>query len=520
MSKPKDKVFYIGLMFHDAARRHGSVRVVLDQPLEIAPELGEETTVGALASVVDDLSARLWAAGVRPTERVALYKTNNFDIVVLACAIARIGAVPALLSPALSADVVAELLRRLDQPWLITDANTIRGTFAGTPPSDAHRVLVSSGPEPTGTTALADFAGAPPREAARMHPSQPSLITHSSGTTGVPKLAVHCGDSLWHRMRPQQLMAWSIRRETVGLCMTFVHSRFYNALQVFLHYGNPLVVAVDHTPERIGALFARTRPGYVETHPNTYIEWEELVDAPRGPLSNVRAFGGTFDALHPRTIQRMLAASRRRFPVFIQLYGQSETGPVCFRVFTPRSAAEPDARGVGRPIPGFVRMRVTDASGKPVPPGEYGHLEARVRGRILTYLGEHQRYQDVLNGDWWRMGDMGFRDRRGRVYLLDREVDQIDTVDSNLRTEDILMSRLDELREIAVVPDHSGEPVPVVCTRQDRPLDLDRWREATADLPAMAAPVLMPFDEVPRTSTWKVRRLELRKLLDETARAL
>jgi long-chain acyl-CoA synthetase len=64
-----------------------------------------------MADVVAELSARLWAAGVRPSERVAVYKTDNLDIALLACAASRIGAVPALLSPTLDGDVAAELLR-------------------------------------------------------------------------------------------------------------------------------------------------------------------------------------------------------------------------------------------------------------------------------------------------------------------------------------------------------------------------------------------------------------------------
>jgi long-chain acyl-CoA synthetase len=514
-----DKSFQIGLMFRHAAQRHSAVKVVLDQPLQLDAGIGGvDSTVGELADLVDELSARLWAAGVRPSERVAIYKTNNFDIAILACAAARIGAVPALLSPALSPKVATELLRRLDKPWVITDADKIDTSFDGVDAliSVAHRVLLSAGREIDGTTPLSGYAGSPRREPVQMHRRQPSLITHSSGTTGIPKLAVHCGDSLWHRLLPQKIMAWPIRRkETAALCMTFVHSRFYNALRVFLDYGNPLVIAVDHDPRRIGPLFTRTRPGYVETHPNTYIDWEDLADAPQAPLSSVRVFGGTFDAMHPRTIQRMLSSSRRRFPLFVQLYGQSETGPACARWFTLRGIAKDDARCVGIPVPWFVRLRVTGADGKRVRRGEPGHLEVKIRSRILTYFGEHERYEEVLNGKWWKMGDMGFRGRWGEVYLLDREVDQIDSMDSNLHAEDILMSRLDELREIAIVAGRSGEPVPVVCTKGERPLDLDRWRLATTDLPMMADPVQFPFGEVPRTSTWKVQRLELTRLLTE-----
>jgi len=509
--------FYIGEIFHEAARHRPGTEVLLDRPPEWAPERGLSFTVSQLAGQIDELAARLWAAGIRPSERVALYKRDNFDIALLACAVQRIGAVPALLSPMLDGGTVRVLLERLEQPWLVSDGDTVAGALGGIELADVTRsVLLSAGPERSGTVALASFAGAPQREPVFLHPRQPSLITHSSGTTGIPKLAVHCPETGWHRLVPQKLVAWPIReRETAALCMTFVHSRFYQGLAMFLSHGNPLVIAVDPEPESIRRLLVQTRPGYLETHPNTYVDWEELASAPGAPLSSVRIFGATFDAMHPRTIQRMLDASRRKRPLFVQFYGQSEIGPMAGRWYTRSSARSADGRCVGLPLPGFISMRVVDDEGKRLRAGKPGHLEVRSRTRILTYLGEDERFRSQLHDGWWRVGDMGHRNRLGLLYLLDREVDQIDTMDSNLAVEDLLMSRLDELREVVVVAGPGGQPVPVVCTRDDKPIDQKRWQHATRDLPALAAACQLPFDDLPRTSTRKVQRPELIRLLQD-----
>ena len=59
-----------------------------------------------LADVVEELAGRLWAAGVRPSEQVVVHKTDNVDIVLLACAVSRIGAVP-----------VAAVARRWPARW-------------------------------------------------------------------------------------------------------------------------------------------------------------------------------------------------------------------------------------------------------------------------------------------------------------------------------------------------------------------------------------------------------------------
>lgn len=94
-----DRGFYLGPLFRRAADRHGAVFVTLDRPLDTHPDLGVDLDYSALADVVEELSGRLWAAGVRPSEQVVVHKTDNVDIVLLTCAVSRIGAVPVLLSP-------------------------------------------------------------------------------------------------------------------------------------------------------------------------------------------------------------------------------------------------------------------------------------------------------------------------------------------------------------------------------------------------------------------------------------
>jgi acyl-coenzyme A synthetase/AMP-(fatty) acid ligase len=511
-----DRGFYLGQVFRRAADRHGAVFVTLDRPMDTHPALGVDLTYSALADAVEDLSGRLWAAGVRPSEQVVVHKTDNVDIVLLTCAISRIGAVPVLLSPALAGEVVGQLTERLREPWLVTDRAKLEGPLKGLKP--AVRCVLSVDDAP-GAESLAKHAGAERPAPVRLHPREPSLITHSSGTTGLPKLAVHCANTMWNRLVPQKAMGWPTRGETAALHMSFVHSRFYHLLGVLLHFGSPLVLITDPDPATVGPLLTRHRPGIVETHPNTFVLWEELADAPGAPLSRVKSYGSTFDAIHPRTVRRLLDASRRRTPWLIQLYGQSETGPVAFQWFTRRSAARADGRRVGIGIPGFTRVRVTGPDGRPVAPGTPGRIEARTRGRILTYLGMQDRYDRQLNDGWWEMGDMGHRSRLGALHLIDREIDRIDSVHSNLEVEDALMDRLEELREVVIVPGADREPVPVVCVRGERPLDPERWREATADLPALAEPRQWRFEELPMTATWKVKRVEISRMLAEGARA-
>lgn len=48
---------------------------------------------------------------------------------------------------------------------------------------------------------------------------------------------------------------------------------------------------------------------------------------------------------------------------------------------------------------------------------------------------------------------------------------------------------------------------------RDDALDPQEWDRACRGLPEMGKPRLVPWDEMPRTATWKVRRGELREQL-------
>jgi acyl-coenzyme A synthetase/AMP-(fatty) acid ligase len=504
------------MMPEEAAAKHPRSLITLDHDMDAAPQLGRELTVAGLADLVDDMSGRLWAAGIRPRDHVALYKTHNFDIFVLACAAARLGATPVLLSPALDGATVAALLSRLNSPHLVTDESKLADELAGRPLADLTTQVISVTGNRAGVVPLDKLAGSPRCAPVRLGPDSPALMTHTSGTTGIPKLVVHTARSLRGRFRPQQKLAAMIRtQETYAVHVSFVHSRMYMALAVALPKGVPVVIVNDGAPERIAQLFARVRPGFVETHPNSYMEWEDLADHPLQPLANVKYFSGTFDAIHPGTIHRLLAASKRAKPLFFQFYGQSECGPLTFRWYTAKNALKANGRCLGHPIPGMTHVRVIPRNGRPPSKKTPGFIEVQTDGRAVSYYGEEERYQRELNGDWWRTGDVGYRTRFNCVHVLDRAVDVIPEVDSTLEVEDVVLGRLHELSELVLVPGPRQQPLPVVCTKHDEPLDLDRWRRAVAEFPQLADPIQMPLSELPRTATMKVQRIELARRLTE-----
>ncbi|WP_030857825.1 class I adenylate-forming enzyme family protein [Streptomyces sp. NRRL S-37] len=501
---------HIGLLPAMAAAVNGATPITLDHDLDVLPETGRHLTVSRLAESVDDLAARLWAVGVRPDEHVVLHKRANADVWMLACAASRIGAVPVLLSPGLDAVTVGALLERVDRPTLLTDEAKL-DMLAGLPLAElTRRVVIVSGERPR-TVSLGAVAGAPRVRPVVRPIDEAAVITHTSGTTGVPKLVVHTPRTQGLRLKPQwRLLSLMRKRENVAIHLPFVHSRNVAAMALALLREMPVLLMKESDPGTVAELFLENRPGLVEALPNSLMAWEGLTEDPRKPFASVKCFSSTFDAIHPRTMSRLLTSSERRGALFFQIYGQSEVGPAVGRAYFRHSAHKVNGRCVGWQMPlGAAKVRVVSRDGKRPTERNPGRIQVSWPGLAKTYFGEEERYADNRDGDWWGTGDVGYFTRFGCLHMLDREVDMIPGVRSSLEVEDLVLARLRELSELVVVHGPDSEAVPVLCTHGDRPLDPDRWRAAVADFPQLADPVQIPEAELPRTGTLKVQRLAL-----------
>jgi acyl-coenzyme A synthetase/AMP-(fatty) acid ligase len=506
---------YLGVVPEMAAARDSSTLLTLDHDLDILPGAGRRLTVAELADHVDDLAGRLSAAGVRPGERIVICKAPNFDVWVLAIAAARVGAVPVMLSHHMDGATIGALLSRLDQPYLLADVHKL-DALADVPVTDLTRRVISVGGSRPGAVSLTELAGSPRVRPVFQGLDEPAMITHTSGTTGLPKLVVHTPRTMRIRLRPQLvLLALMRKQETVAIHIPFGHSRTFAAMAICLSRAMPVLLVNDSDPDEVAKFFARNRPGLIEALPNSFMEWERLTEDPRKPFASVKYFSSTFDAIHPRTIRRLLESSERRAPLFFQIYGQSEVGPAIGRPYFRRFPRRIDGRCVGFPMPGGPRVRVVSRDGKRPSKKNPGFIEVRWEGLLKSYFGEQEKFDANLRAGWWRMGDVGYRTRLGCLHMLDREVDMIPGVSSSLEIEDLVMGKLVELSELVVVPGPKSEPIPVICTREDQPLDLDRWRAAVADFPQLADPIQIPLAKLPRTATLKVRRIELSRLLRE-----
>lgn len=515
----------LGMLPDLAASKHGDTPFLSDRPWT---SYGHPVTdITGFAAAVHDYADRFWAAGIRSGDVVAVVQRNHIELQALACGLSRIGALPVLLSIGIEPAELVECLTRLEEPALVLDAASVqrlrdkRHAIAAL----TRRVLYLT---PADERAAADDAATvdsswtvpTPDRAAHQpsprHDDEWAVVTHTSGTTDVPKLAAHSTNSLYGviatQIQSQTLV--SRRYGDVALSakyLSFVHARCCSIVLAFLEVATPILAISDPTPEAVRRLLLAHRADSVETHPNIFIQWEQIAAHPSRPFGPVRRFLSTFDAIHPRTVRAMLDGSDQPDAYYVQAYGQTESGAVTMRQVGRAEVASYRPRDVGRPVP-MAQVRVVDATGQPVPAGQAGLIESCTPGRFRAYVGRPPAPVDEY---WWPMGDIGRLNGDGSLELLDRITDHADGTDSLLEIEDRVLDNLPDLVEFVLLKDVAGNKlVAVACPRAGSSPDLARLGATLAKNSLHDVPVyLMPWDDLPVTGSCKVRRPTLRTRL-------
>jgi long-chain acyl-CoA synthetase len=218
-------------------------------------------------------------------------------------------------------------------------------------------------------------------------------------------------------------------------------------------------------------------------------------------------------------------------------YGLTETSPV-----THFNSPEKGRRvgSIGKPLPG-VHSLVVDEDFEAVPPVERGPLAEDdaelddVVGEIVVsgpnvMEGYHERpeanaevFTDHGGRRWFHTGDLGYHDEDGYYYVVDREKHMIVTGGYNVYPREVeeLLFEHEAVADAAVVgipDDRRGETVKAfVVPVPDADVTADEIREfCLANLAEYKHPREVAFvDELPRTTTGKVQKFELRAREEE-----
>jgi long-chain acyl-CoA synthetase len=141
-------------------------------------------------------------------------------------------------------------------------------------------------------------------------------------------------------------------------------------------------------------------------------------------------------------------------PVVGEYYGGTETGFVTFHT-AAEAARKPGT--VGRPLTG-VTLRIHDDAGRNLPAGEIGEIYCRREGAgDFTYHGLPDRRREVERDGLVTLGDVGYLDQDGYLFLCDRKRDMVISGGVNIYPAEIeaALLALPGVRDCAVfgIPD-------------------------------------------------------------------
>ncbi|MBT2509709.1 acyl--CoA ligase [Streptomyces sp. ISL-98] len=520
----------LAVLFDWHADKARSTSLHLDRPFDIAPNAGVDYDAQALAGLVADASGWLYAAGARRGDRIAVIKENHFDVVMLSAAAARIGAIAATISAANRPAHLLEMLQRLQPVVTVISAKTLEtAARAGIDLSTFGRtILLGEAADDSAGIPLEQLAGSPVPEMSIRPDDEPMMITHTSGTTSTPKLVVHTAETNRAATRLELLPMPIIVNRPDDVCLSsisFAHSRAYAwAFAQFRWAPKRLLIGSTHDAHDVERVMESQRPTTIEATPNVFQHWIPLVRRRPELFAQVRYYLNTFDMMHPSIARPFMNASRHSRVMWGHSWGQSEVGPIAGGGYTRRKinklagSVNDNMNNMGWAWPGLMKAKVVDPdTGAPVRRGQTGILMVRGKSLFVDYLGETDRYEAKKSAGWWNTGDVGYKDCLGRIQFVDRALDAIPGV-SATEVESVLLERIEGAREVVLLSRGERAPVPVVCLDSGTLSD-EAWKAASAGLAPMGDPIVVTWDELPRTSTWKIRRKELRELVladDET----
>lgn len=179
---------------------------------------------------------------------------------------------------------------------------------------------------------------------------------------------------------------------------------------------------------------------------------------------------------------------------------------------------------MGKPTPGNP-VDIINEDGQPAAPGEVGDIAVHKSCPALfrEYYRDPERTQASFRGDWYLTGDQASRDEDGYFWFEGRSDDIIISSGYTIgpfEVEDALMKH-PAVQECAVVaaPDEiRGNIVKAfVVLRDGGKQDETMVKELQDHVKGITAPYKYPrviefLTELPKTTSGKIRRVELRKM--------
>jgi acyl-CoA synthetase (AMP-forming)/AMP-acid ligase II len=440
----------------------------------------------------------LAGAGLEPGGRLGILCRNGVGFVETMVACSKLGADALLLNTSMSAPELEAVVRREGPRVIVHDseyADVVRAAAEGLKvTSVATKQFREGDPSPLD----------PPAEEGR-------TVILTSGTTGAPKGArVRRAENL-------EPLAWYLKMVPIdagSVCLVqapLFHAHGLGQMIIASGIGCTIVLPARFDAEETLALIERHRIEVLTVVPTMLkriMELEPDVRA-RHHTTSLRVVVCSGSALDGRLAQEFMDEFG---PVLYNLYGSTEVAWAT--IATPDDLREAPGT-VGRPPP-HTRLEILDDDGRPLSPGQTGHIFV---GHEMLFEGytEPSQSRSVVDG-MMTPGDLGHLDEQGRLFVDSREDDMIISGGENVypgQVEEVLRAHpdVDDAVVIGVEDERFGQRlVAFVVPRPGSGLTGD-------DVIAFGKENLARFkvprevhlrDDLPRNALGKVLRRELR----------
>jgi benzoate-CoA ligase family protein len=468
-----------------------------------------EVSYAQLHERVCRTAAGLRAAGLRPEQRVLMVMADSPHFVVLYLAAMRIGAIPVPVSTMLRPDGIADLLRDSRARFLaVTREFAVAGESAAAAVPALDKVL--------GEAEFDDLASAAPEESVYdSGPDAPAFWLYTSGTTGVPKGAMHRHGSVREVCETYGSQVLGIRPG----------DRCLSAAKAFFAYGLGNSVLFPMSAGAAAVLLpSASRPDLVaETAVKygatlffagpTFFANMLRAGLPGDALGGVRLAASAGEALPASLYQRWTA----HFGVdILDGIGMTEM----LHIFLSNRPGEVRAGTTGVAVPGYdLKLVDEDAGAEITVAGTPGTLYVRGASAATGYWSSYDASRRVFQGEWLRTGDTYVRDADGYYACLARTGDMIKASGiwvSPMEVEERLLTHPAVSQAVVVAAaDADGLEKPVayvVLGEGETATEAELIEHCREGLPSFKRPRAVMFtDGFPTTATGKIRRVELRE---------
>ena len=483
-------------------------------------------TFGDMRAMSNQMANVLRSLGVEKGDRVTVLLPSLPETAAAFIAVYKLGAILLSLSQLYGDDGIAHRLADSEAKVVITDGNN-RPRLEGMRDriGSLERVLILNAGDSLQGDDI-DLNAAMEDASTSFEPvdtgaDDAAQLYYSSGTTGQAKgilhahryLLAHNEFELCHDVRDDELFhstgewAW-IAGIVPGLLGPW---RFGVPVAVFQRQGG-------YDPEQTLYVLEKYRVGNMFTTPTALRAMTEVKDPGSNYDINLRIACSAGEPLNPEVIRWF--EGQFGIKVF-DYYGLTESYPLCANF--PTVEVRPGS--MGRPLPGWEIALLDTASGEPVPPGELGEicLKARTNPHYpLGYYNRPEESEEVFGGAYFHTKDVARLDEDGYVWYEGRADDVIISAGYRIGPFEVesALVELPQVIEAAAVA--SPDPkrgnivkafVRVVPGTQKNDELIAQLQEHVRDTyAAYAYPREIEFvDELPKTLTGKIRRIELRQ---------